>query len=54
MKKMKKLTLFLSLILTTKSCTKKEDINSIIPTPTISTQKMYFKGKIFTVNDIQP
>lgn len=51
---MKLLTLFLSFILTTKSCTKKEDINTIIPTPTLSTQKMYFNGKIFTVNDKQP
>ena len=54
MKKMKILTLFLSLILTTKSCTKKEDINGIIPTPIVSTQKMYFNGKIFTVNDKKP
>jgi hypothetical protein len=54
MKKMKILALILSLILTTKSCTNKEDINSIVPTVTKSTQKMYFNGKIFTVNDKQP
>ncbi len=54
MKKMKILALIFSLILTTKSCTKKEDINSIIPIVTKSTQKMYFNGKIFTVNDKQP
>ncbi|WP_064968068.1 amidohydrolase [Tenacibaculum ovolyticum] len=51
---MKILALIFSLILTTKSCTKKEDINSIIPIVTKSTQKMYFNGKIFTVNDKQP
>ncbi|PKH49932.1 amidohydrolase [Tenacibaculum sp. Bg11-29] len=54
MKKMKILALIFSLILTTKSCTNKEDINSIVPTVTKSTQKMYFNGKIFTVNDKQP
>jgi predicted amidohydrolase YtcJ len=54
MKKMKLLILFFSLILTTKSCTEKEDINPIIPTRAVSTQKMYFNGKIYTVNDAKP
>ena len=54
MKKMKLLVLFFSLILSAKSCTKKEEIETIIPTPSVSTQKLYFNGKIYTVNDKQP
>ena len=56
MKKMKLLALFFSLILTTKSCTKKDDIGIVNPNPTpnTSTQKMYFNGKIYTVNDAEP
>lgn len=54
MKKMKLITLLLTIVLSTKSCTKKEEIETIIPTPTISTQKLYFNGKIFTVNAKQP
>ncbi|WP_299156297.1 amidohydrolase [uncultured Tenacibaculum sp.] len=52
MKKMKIIAIIFSLILSTKSCTKKEDIAII--KANLSTQKMYFNGKIFTVNDAEP
>ncbi|CAL2102254.1 Amidohydrolase [Tenacibaculum sp. 190130A14a] len=52
MKKMKLVVIFLTIILSTKSCTKKEEIG--IHTQLNSTQKMYYNGKIYTVNDKQP
>ena len=52
MKKMKLLIIFFSLILTSNSCSKKEDIAVIKDNS--STQKMYYNGKIFTVNEAQP
>ncbi len=53
---MKLIALLFAAIFTTYSCTDKEDfitIDPVDPTPT-STQKMYFNGKIFTVNDSKP
>ncbi|WP_299119416.1 amidohydrolase [uncultured Tenacibaculum sp.] len=52
MKKMKLLIIFFSLILTSNSCSKKEAIAVIKDNS--STQKMYYNGKIFTVNEAQP
>ena len=52
MKKMKLLIIFFSLILTSNSCSKKEDIAVIKDNS--STQKMYYNGKIFTVNEAKP
>ncbi|WP_217701339.1 amidohydrolase [Tenacibaculum aiptasiae] len=49
---MKLLIIFFSLILTSNSCSKKEDIAVIKDNS--STQKMYYNGKIFTVNEAQP
>lgn len=49
---MKLLVLFFSLILTSKACIKKEDITT--DSLLVSTQKMYFNGKIYTVNDANP
>lgn len=52
MKKMKLVVILLSIILSTKSCTKKEEID--VHGQGNSTQKLYFNGKIYTVNDKQP
>lgn len=52
MKKMKLVVILLSIILSTKSCTKKEEID--VHGQGNSTQKLYYNGKIYTVNDKQP
>ncbi|WP_299105743.1 amidohydrolase [uncultured Tenacibaculum sp.] len=49
---MKLVVILLSIILSTKSCTKKEEID--VHGQGNSTQKLYFNGKIYTVNDKQP
>ncbi|CAM1341219.1 Amidohydrolase [Tenacibaculum amylolyticum] len=46
---MKIMLLVLSLVISSQSCSKKESINEID-----STQKLYFNGKIYTVNENQP
>ncbi len=49
MNKMKIIVLILSLILGSQSCSKRESISI-----TASNQKLYFNGKIYTVNESQP
>ena len=49
----KLLILLFSVFLSTSSCSKKAEEEIVDPTPT-STQKIYFNGKIFTVNDSKP
>ena len=51
MRRMKLFVLIFMIILSTEACTKKEDTKV---DPSISTQKMYFNGKIYTVNEAQP
>lgn len=50
-KKMKLIVIFLSIILSN-SCSTKEELS--INTQVKSTQKMYYNGKVYTVNDKQP
>lgn len=49
MNKMKIIVLILSLVLGSQSCSKRESISI-----TASNQKLYFNGKIYTVNESQP
>ncbi|CAL2107836.1 Amidohydro_3 domain-containing protein [Tenacibaculum sp. 190524A02b] len=52
MNKMKLITILLSIVITSKACVKKEELAPIVNIN--STEKLYFNGKIYTVNEKQP
>ncbi|MFY0628866.1 MAG: amidohydrolase [Flavobacteriaceae bacterium] len=51
--KMNLIALLFTIVFSTTSCSNKEPIEPVVVTPT-SSQKMYFNGKIFTINDSNP